>query len=74
VSQGKLTHDSYQENVASELDNLLSRLQRYEMEMEDYHVSFRTRFFSLVNRLSTSLRLFSKKPMYYAGQAVLLGE
>ncbi|PWZ56142.1 putative ATPase N2B [Zea mays] len=37
VSQGKLTHDSYQENVASELDNLLSRLQRYEMEMEDYH-------------------------------------
>lgn len=39
VSQGKLTHDSYQENVASELDNLLSRLQQYEMEMEDYHVS-----------------------------------
>ncbi|XP_066365669.1 uncharacterized protein [Miscanthus floridulus] len=37
VSQGKLTHDSYQENVASELDNLLSRLQQYEMEMEDYH-------------------------------------
>ncbi|CAN6286148.1 unnamed protein product [Urochloa humidicola] len=37
VSQGKLTHDSYQENVASELDNLLKRLQQYEMEMEDYH-------------------------------------
>ncbi|CAL4937134.1 unnamed protein product [Urochloa decumbens] len=37
VSQGKLTHDSYQENVASELDNLLTRLQQYEMEMEDYH-------------------------------------
>ncbi|CAL4928456.1 unnamed protein product [Urochloa decumbens] len=37
VNQGKLTHDSYQENVASELDNLLTRLQLYEMEMEDYH-------------------------------------
>ncbi|OEL31031.1 hypothetical protein BAE44_0007954 [Dichanthelium oligosanthes] len=37
VSQGNLTHDSYQENVASELDNLLRRLQHYEMEMEDYH-------------------------------------
>ncbi|PAN43975.1 hypothetical protein PAHAL_9G008200 [Panicum hallii] len=37
VSQGKLTYDSYQENVASELDNLLRRLQQYEMEMEDYH-------------------------------------
>jgi hypothetical protein len=30
----------YQENVASELDSLLRRLERYEMEMEDYHVSF----------------------------------
>ncbi|KAF8708807.1 hypothetical protein HU200_030196 [Digitaria exilis] len=37
VSQGKLTHDSYQENVASDLENLLRRLQQYEMEMEDYH-------------------------------------
>ncbi|XP_039825280.1 putative ATPase N2B isoform X2 [Panicum virgatum] len=37
VSQGKLTYDSYQENVASELDSLLRRLQQYEMEMEDYH-------------------------------------
>ncbi|CAO1941199.1 unnamed protein product, partial [Urochloa humidicola] len=37
VNQGKLTHDSYQENVATELDNLLTRLQQYEMEMEDYH-------------------------------------
>nr|CAB3497442.1 unnamed protein product [Digitaria exilis] len=37
VSQGKLTHDSYQENVASELENLLRKLQQYEMEMEDYH-------------------------------------
>ncbi|WVZ61311.1 hypothetical protein U9M48_011209 [Paspalum notatum var. saurae] len=37
VSQGKLTHDTYQETVASELENLLTRLQRYEMEMEDYH-------------------------------------
>ncbi|KAG2544449.1 AFG1-like ATPase isoform X2 [Panicum virgatum] len=37
VSQGKLTYDSYQENVASDLDNLLTRLQQYGMEMEDYH-------------------------------------
>ncbi|KAJ1292677.1 hypothetical protein BS78_01G008300 [Paspalum vaginatum] len=37
VSQGKLTHDTYQETVASELENLLRRLQQYEMEMEDYH-------------------------------------
>ncbi|CAN6297015.1 unnamed protein product [Urochloa humidicola] len=37
VNQGKLTHDSFQENVATELDNLLTRLQQYEMEMEDYH-------------------------------------
>lgn len=41
VSQGKLRHDVYQENVASELDSLLGRLERYEMEMEDYHVSCR---------------------------------
>jgi hypothetical protein len=39
VSQGRLRHDTYQENVASELDSLLRRLERYEMEMEDYHVS-----------------------------------
>ncbi|KAM3197887.1 hypothetical protein ACQJBY_073144 [Aegilops geniculata] len=37
VSQGKLRHDVYQENVACELDSLLGRLERYEMEMEDYH-------------------------------------
>ncbi|KAF7020703.1 hypothetical protein CFC21_033767 [Triticum aestivum] len=37
VGQGKLRHDVYQENVASELDSLLGRLKRYEMEMEDYH-------------------------------------
>ncbi|XP_044974631.1 putative ATPase N2B [Hordeum vulgare subsp. vulgare] len=37
VSQGKLRHDVYQENVASDLDSLLGRLERYEMEMEDYH-------------------------------------
>ncbi|XBI24420.1 hypothetical protein VPH35_049524 [Triticum aestivum] len=37
VGQGKLRHDVYQENVASELDSLLGRLERYEMEMEDYH-------------------------------------
>lgn len=39
VSQGKLQHDIYQENVATQLDNLLRRLEQYEMEMEDYHVS-----------------------------------
>ncbi|EEC76553.1 hypothetical protein OsI_14358 [Oryza sativa Indica Group] len=37
VSQGKLQHDIYQENVATQLDNLLRRLEQYEMEMEDYH-------------------------------------
>lgn len=37
MSQGKLQHDIYQENVATQLDNLLRRLEQYEMEMEDYH-------------------------------------
>lgn len=42
VSQGELQHDIYQENVASELDNLLKRLEQYEMEMEHYHISCRS--------------------------------
>lgn len=37
MNQGKLQHDIYQENVATQLDNLLRRLEQYEMEMEDYH-------------------------------------
>ncbi|KAG8098966.1 hypothetical protein GUJ93_ZPchr0013g34578 [Zizania palustris] len=37
VNQGKLQHDVYQENVATQLDSLLRRLEQYEMEMEDYH-------------------------------------
>ncbi|KAM6564010.1 hypothetical protein CsatB_024008 [Cannabis sativa] len=37
VEQGKLQHDSNQERVALELENLLGRLERYEREMEEYH-------------------------------------
>lgn len=40
VDQGKLQHDPYQEKVASELENLLGRLEQYEKDMEEYHVSF----------------------------------
>jgi len=40
VDQGKLQHDPYQESVATELQNLLSRLESYEREMEEYHVKF----------------------------------
>ncbi|CAI8605937.1 unnamed protein product [Vicia faba] len=39
VDQGKLQHDSYQESVATELQNLLARLENYEREMEEYHVN-----------------------------------
>ncbi|GFQ04919.1 lactation elevated protein 1 [Phtheirospermum japonicum] len=39
VNQGKLKHDAYQENVALELDNLLSRLGQYEKDMEQYHAN-----------------------------------
>lgn len=39
VDQGKLQHDPYQETVATELQNLLSRLENYEREMEEYHVN-----------------------------------
>jgi len=38
VEQGKLQHDLYQERVASELENLLQRLEQYEKDMEEYHV------------------------------------
>ncbi|MCD7446625.1 hypothetical protein HAX54_012110 [Datura stramonium] len=37
VEQGKLQHDPYQEKVASELENLLGRLELYEKDMEEYH-------------------------------------
>lgn len=40
VDQGKLKHDSYQEKVAFELNNLLGRLDQYERDMEEYHVGF----------------------------------
>lgn len=40
VDQGKLQPDPYQESVATELQNLLSRLENYEREMEEYHVKF----------------------------------
>ncbi|KAL8503752.1 hypothetical protein ACS0TY_022462 [Phlomoides rotata] len=39
VNQGKLKHDSYQEKVAFELDNLLGRLDQYERDMEEYHAN-----------------------------------
>ncbi|TKY58153.1 Lactation elevated protein 1 [Spatholobus suberectus] len=39
VDQGKLRHDPYQESVASELENLLARLEQYEKHMEEYHVN-----------------------------------
>lgn len=38
VEQGKLQHDPYQEKVATELENLLGRLEQYEKDMEEYHV------------------------------------
>ncbi|XP_020098705.1 putative ATPase N2B isoform X1 [Ananas comosus] len=37
VSEGKLQQDMYQEKVASELEDLLGRLEQYEKEMEGYH-------------------------------------
>ncbi|KAF7137158.1 hypothetical protein RHSIM_Rhsim07G0157100 [Rhododendron simsii] len=39
VEQGKLQHDSHQEKVALELDNLLGRLEQYENDMEEYHLN-----------------------------------
>ncbi|KAJ7966165.1 Lactation elevated protein 1 [Quillaja saponaria] len=38
VEQGKLQHDPYQESVAVELEKLLSRLEQYEKDMEEYHI------------------------------------
>ncbi|OAY69533.1 Uncharacterized protein ACMD2_24358 [Ananas comosus] len=37
VREGKLQQDMYQEKVASELEDLLGRLEQYEKEMEGYH-------------------------------------
>ncbi|EPS63570.1 hypothetical protein M569_11216, partial [Genlisea aurea] len=37
IDQGKLQHDSYQEKVALELDNLLNGLVQYEKDMEKYY-------------------------------------
>ncbi|XP_006353693.1 lactation elevated protein 1 isoform X1 [Solanum tuberosum] len=37
VEQGKLQHDPYQEKVATELENLLGRLEQYEKDMGEYH-------------------------------------
>ncbi|XP_051129387.1 uncharacterized protein LOC127250251 [Andrographis paniculata] len=37
INLGKLKHDPFQEEVASELDSLLGRLDQYEKDMKDYH-------------------------------------
>ncbi|KAK9682667.1 hypothetical protein RND81_10G088300 [Saponaria officinalis] len=37
VKEGKLQHDTHQEKVASELENLLARLNQYEKDMKEYH-------------------------------------
>ncbi|KAL5729556.1 peroxisome-assembly ATPase [Ranunculus cassubicifolius] len=39
VEQKKLQHDPHQEKVAFELDNLLGRLEKYEKDMEEYHIN-----------------------------------
>lgn len=39
VEEGKLQHDLNQQQVASELEDLLGRLEQYEKDMEEYHVS-----------------------------------
>ncbi|KAL6200358.1 hypothetical protein ACLB2K_030140 [Fragaria x ananassa] len=39
VEKGKLQHDPNQEAVASQLENLLGRLEKYERDMEEYHTS-----------------------------------
>ncbi|KAH6774158.1 AFG1-like ATPase family protein [Perilla frutescens var. frutescens] len=39
INQGKLKHDSYQEKVAFQLENVLGRLDQYEKDMEEYHVN-----------------------------------
>ncbi|PKU84187.1 putative ATPase N2B isoform X1 [Dendrobium catenatum] len=37
VEDGKLQHDTFQEKVAMEFEDLLLRLEHYEKEMEEYH-------------------------------------
>lgn len=39
VEQRKLQHDPDQEKVASQLENLLGRLEQYEKDMAEYHVN-----------------------------------
>ncbi|XP_019447543.1 PREDICTED: lactation elevated protein 1 [Lupinus angustifolius] len=39
IKEGKLQHDPFQEGVASQLQNLLQRLDQYEKQMEQYHVN-----------------------------------
>ncbi|KAK6927529.1 ATPase, AFG1-like [Dillenia turbinata] len=39
IAQKKLQHDPFQEKVALELENLLGRLEQYEIDMEEYHVN-----------------------------------
>ncbi|XP_074325469.1 uncharacterized protein LOC141663577 isoform X1 [Apium graveolens] len=39
VDQGKLQYDPYQETIASELENLVKKLEQYNKVMEEYHVS-----------------------------------
>ena len=38
VMEGKLQYDNHQEKVASELEDLLERLDKYDNDMQDYHV------------------------------------
>ncbi|KAK1259766.1 hypothetical protein QJS04_geneDACA020066 [Acorus gramineus] len=38
VEEGKLRHDVFQEKAAVELEDLIERLERYEKDMEEYHV------------------------------------
>ncbi|XP_010250073.1 PREDICTED: lactation elevated protein 1 isoform X2 [Nelumbo nucifera] len=39
VEEGKLQYDPYQESVATELENLLGRLEQYEKDMEQFHIN-----------------------------------
>lgn len=40
VDGGHLRHDVYQEKVASQLEDLLGRLEQQDKEMHAYHVGF----------------------------------
>ncbi|KAF4353432.1 hypothetical protein F8388_005034 [Cannabis sativa] len=55
VEQGKLQHDPNQERVALELENLLGRLERYEREMEEYHVQFYLLYVTTMRKASLAL-------------------